>query len=669
LKGNGKNGRWAFQREHKEGIVTYLTKDSLTSCFRWVRKWRWFCGVQSVAFAMGMLGIVTAPLVSAVDLVSINIEGTDSGNASSLVYEISADGRFVAFHSDADNLVTSDSNGGRDVFVRDLQSGTTTLVSVNNDGTDSGNGSSRYSAISAEGRFVTFYSDADDLVAMDSNGERDVFVSDLQSGITTLVSVNKDGTDSGNGSSRNSAISADGRFVTFYSNADDLVAMDTNGTWDVFVRDLHSGITSLVSVNNDATDSGNDSSWYPEISADGRFVAFTSRADDLVATDTNGTSDVFVRDLKSGTTSLVSVNNDTTDSGNGISSKPMLSADGRFLAFVSLANDLVATDNNSMSDVFVRDLQSGTTSLVSVNNDATDSGAGNSGDMGYTVISADGHFVAFNSVADDLVDTDTNGAWDIFVRDLQSGTTTLVSVNRDGTNSATGNSKFPVISADGRFVAFTSLAEDLVPTDTNSASDVFVRDLQSETTTLVSINRDGTNSATGDSKVPVISADGRFVAFGSLADDLVARDTNSTWDIFAYEVFAAPQGCNCDDPKAIKGTSDPDFLYGTEQADIICGLGGQDFIAGLDGDDCIDGGDGNDWIYGGRGDERIFGRTGQDIIYGHRGNDEISGGDDNDFLFGGVGDDRLDGGEGYDWLFCGQGTDEGIGEYVRGCEN
>jgi Tol biopolymer transport system component len=338
------------------------------------------------------------------------------------------------------------------------------------------------------------------------------------------------------------------------------------------------------------------------------------------------------------------------------------------VVFDSFAEDLVAMDTNGNMDVYVRDLQSATTILVSVSKDGTNSGSSYSDSRTF---SADGRFVFFNSDADDLVATaDTNGTTDVFVRDLQSATTTLVTVNKDGTDTGARSSSVTAISADGRYVVFNSEADNLVATaDTNGVTDVFVRDLQSGTTTLVSINKDGTGAGNDKSLFPVISANGRLVGFSSDADDLVATDSNGSRDVFTFEVFEVSQDCACDDPEAIRGTSDPDFLYGTHQADIICGLGENDFIAGMGGADCIDGGSGNDWIYGGQGNDRIFGRTGKDVVYGQRGNDEISGNEGEDYLFGGSDDDKLNGGKGYDWIFCGRGTDEGIGEYTRGCEN
>jgi Tol biopolymer transport system component len=208
---------------------------------------------------------------------------------------------------------------------------------------------------------------------------------------------------------------------------------------------------------------------------------------------------VIVRDLRLGTTTLVSVNRFGTAPGNGFSSHPQISAGGRFVAFDSYANDLVANDNIGTSDVFIRDLQLGTTTLVSVNRFGTGSG---NGDSGWPVISPDGRFVAFQSSATDLVAAfDTNGhSNDVFVRDLQLGTTTLVSVNRVGTGSGNDFSVAPWITPDGRFVAFSSSATDLVAVfDTNGLGgiDLFVRDLQLGTTTLVTVNRFGTASGNG----------------------------------------------------------------------------------------------------------------------------------------------------------------------------
>ena len=496
------------------------------------------------------------------ELVSINWAGTngsDGINGRVDEFTISANGRFVVFTSFASDLVTNDTNGGtgsrQDVFIRDLQTKTTTLVSVNQFGTDSGNGNSGSPAVSADGRFVAFSSDATDLVATQVTGGRgpNVLVRDRQTGTTTLASVNRNGTDGGSGGSELPSLSADGRFVAFISKASDLLTSVTNVIQDVFVRDLQTGTTVLASVNYAGTGGGNNESGTPLLSANGRFVAFSSQSSDLVATDTNGTFDVFVRDLQTGTTTLVSVNRAGTDSGNGrsgnvpVAADFAISPDGRFVAFFSAASDLVATDTNGSDDVFMRDLQTGTTTLVSVNRAGTNSG--NRASLNPPSLSADGRFVAFQSSASDLVDldplgaTDSNGTDDVFVRDLQTGTTTLVSVNQFGTHSGNDggflySSSNHAISANGRFVAFTSRSGDLVATDTNGTFDVFVRDLQMGTTTLVSVNDAGTDSGNDGSDFPQISADGRVVVFVSSATDLVATHTDGTRDLFVRHVLA-----------------------------------------------------------------------------------------------------------------------------------
>ncbi len=461
-------------------------------------------------------------------------------------------------------------NSCGDVFVRDVQTGTTTLVSANLAGTDSGDGGSGQvgPSISRNGRFVAFMSEAHDLVANDNNDSSDVFVRDLQTRKTTLVSANRSGTNGGNDGSIDPVITSDGRFVVFVSSASDLVASDTNGRSDVFVRDLQRGTTRLVSTNLAGTDSGRgDSGLYSfAISSNGRFVAFVSDARDLTATPLTSecihfSSDpaplycgdnVFVRDLQAGKTTLVSMNLAGTSTANCLSLLSALSANGRFVAFTSFASDLVATDTNEDFDLFVRDLQTGVTSLVTVNFDGTDSANIRRGQTGYppspAAFSADGRLVAFESSMSDLVARDTNDADDVFVRDLVTGTTTLASVNREGTDAARpptecrpeqGGCVFrpfgsggPTISADGLFVAFGSSASDLVGTDSNGNFDVFVRDLRARSTRLVSVNRAGSDSGNSGSFTQNISADGHVVAFVSDASDLVAADTNGRIDVF-----------------------------------------------------------------------------------------------------------------------------------------
>jgi Tol biopolymer transport system component len=390
---------------------------------------------------------------------------------------ISADGRYVAFDSDVANLVPGDTNGLSDIFVRDRTAGVTYLVSKNSAG-DQGNTYSVYPSVSADGRYVAFMSGATNLVYADTNGVADIFVRDRQTGTTTRVSRNSAGVE-GNDGSFSPSISGDGRYVAFPSDATNLVAGDTNGVSDIFVRDRNTGTTYLVSKSS-AGVVGDSYSSYPSLSSDGRYVVFESAATNLVAGDTNGMYDVFVRDRTTGTTTLVSKSS-TGEIGNGYSTAPFISADGRYVVFDSYATNLVAGDTNGMSDVFVRDRQTGTTTLVS----KSSTGVLGSGNSYYASISADGRYVAFYSYAVNLVTGDTNGVEDIFVRDRQTGTTTRVSKSSAGVEGD-GDSIYPSISADGRYVVFYSAASNLVPGDINGAGDTFVRDRQTGTTTLVS---------------------------------------------------------------------------------------------------------------------------------------------------------------------------------------
>jgi len=521
--------------------------------------------VLVAATVLSVALLLVPSMASAAELVSVNNLGTHSGDGQSFPPAISADGRFVVFASDASNLsnLVKDDNGTTDIFVRNLETGTTTLVSVNSVGAASGNGRSGSPTISADGRVVAFVSNASDLAATDTNGNANVFVRDLQAGITTLVSVNSVGAASGNRRSDSPVISADGRFVAFVSNASDLAATDTNGNADVFVRDLVTGMTKLVSVNSAGT-SGDNLSLSPVISADGQFVAFVSFANNLAATeDTNETFDVFVRDLQTGTTTLLSVNSAGT-SGDKLSLSPVISADGRFVAFVSFASNLVSPKTNGKAHIFVRDLQEGTTTLVSINI----SGTSGNGFSGEPVISPDGGFVAFQSSANDLVSKDTNGDRDVFVRDLQEGTTTLVSVN------SAGRSDSPVISADGQSVAFRSFATNLAATDTSRATDVFVRDLQNETTTLVSVNSAGNGSGDGSSEAPVISADGKVVAFRSFASNLVGTDDNGAPDVFVSVLGQEePALALIIDEDSIDNGAAPNFFSDVDVNDHIAQIG------------------------------------------------------------------------------------------------
>src|SRR5216117_711012 len=354
---------------------------------------------------------------------------------------------------------------------------------------------------------------------------------------TERVSVASGGTEA-NGASLSSALSADGRFVAFDSAATDLVAADTNGVSDVFVHDRQTGATERVSVASGGAQ-GNGSSgligfaFPPALSADGRFIAFISSATSLVAGDTNGATDVFVHDRQTGMTERVSVASDGTQA-NEVSSYPALSADGRFVAFQSDATNLVVDDTNGATDVFVHDRQTGTTERVSVASGGGTQGNRNSGGFfAFPALSADGRLVAFQSAATNLVADDTNGATDVFVHDRQTGTTERVSV-ASGRSQGNGSNAGPVLSADGRFVAFHGTASNLVGGDTNGTTDVFVHDRQTGTTERMSVASGGTQG-NGPSSGAALSADGSLVAFHGTASNLVAGDANGAYDVFVHD--------------------------------------------------------------------------------------------------------------------------------------
>jgi Tol biopolymer transport system component len=568
-------------------------------------------------------------------LVSVNLAGTGGGNGDSLPAGISTNGQYVLFESAASNLVANDTNNASDVFVRDLVNGTTTPVSVNTNGW-SGNGVSRNSTMTPDGRFVALVSAATNLMPGDTNGIPDVFVRDLQAQTTTLVSVGATPNVFLPGSSESPEITPDGRHVAFYSTATNLVAGVTN-MGEIYVRDLTAGSTiwasagahaifqsvtggtnevscnfsfsadgqfvgfeacsnppsgsnsgiilrynvqtgstdlvcsnatvlvesfenihnldmtpdgrfiafvanvgngsltntaiylwgaqtgthTLVSADKDTGGPANGICDFPVVSTNGRYVAFLCGGTNLVPNPLIGEYHVYLRDVQAGAMALVDV--DTNGMGSGVNAitVPRLSDDGSIVAFDAPDGNIVANDRNHDNDVFVRDLTAQTTEMVSDHDPSLPSLTPSGGASALTAcsVSANGRYVAFFSDADNVTPNDTNGYRDVFVRDLMTGTIIPVSMNTNGV-VGDGISTDPAISGDGRYVAFTSSANDLVAGDTNNAQDVFVRDLQTGTTILVSVSTDGIPPGKADFYSPIISMDGRYVLFHSKASNL-----------------------------------------------------------------------------------------------------------------------------------------------------
>jgi WD40-like Beta Propeller Repeat len=381
---------------------------------------------------------------------------------------ISAEGRFVAIASAASNLVDGDTNGVIDAFVRDRAAGTNERVSVAADDGQA-NGQSGVQAISSDARFVVIWSEATNLVSGDTNRIADLFVRDRAEGTTERVNVSSDGAQA-NAESANAAITPDGRFVAFESRASNLVPGDNDDASDVFVRDRSTDRTELVGAGSG-----------PAISADGRFVAFERRL-----SSPDGPPGIYVRDRTKDVTELVSVTADGTP-GNDLSGETRISADGRYVVFSSKASNLVADDTNGPdhrgTDVFVRDRLLKTTRRVSVGSDGRQA----DGPSGNPTLSSNGRIVAFTSWARNLGPGTASG---VYVHDLATGATELASVSATGVSGNRDSyAGVRALSGDGRYVAFFSLASNLVLGDVNGQYDAFVRDREAKTTELASVAR------------------------------------------------------------------------------------------------------------------------------------------------------------------------------------
>ena len=539
-------------------------------------------------------------------------------------------GRFVVFNSSAPDLVTNEIPGDFHIYLRDMQTARTMLVDADTNGIGSPIDFDTPLTMSADGSLIGFESRDGSLVPLDRNQAYDIFVRNVVAGNTKLISAHDRNlfslTPDGPSSIFSSSVSSDARFLAFWSEADDLVTNDINGLRDIFVRDVVSGTTVLVSVNTNGV-SGDAYSTDASLSGDGRYLAFTSAADDLVSGDTNQALDVFVRDLQSGTTTLASVNVAGAGPGNAGSSSPILSSNGQAVLFHSLATNLRLGPSprigiNDIDNLFWRDLGSGRTYALTTNQlgynvvassmtpDGSlvafvvgggstslpgvtgqffvwDSGSRSAVYIGNTsgeiAISPNGQRLAYVTNGAQLVAMDrvANTNWiiasykgvstaqprfsadsrflaysasvefpastnQIYLYDFQTGTNLLVSISYDGVTPGNGNSDSLDISSDGRFVSYRSAADNLVPADTNALPDIFLYDRLCNCTTLISASRFGGTSADDRSVTAALSGDGRTLVFVSWASDLIPNDFNNNADIFARGLYG--------------GTSVPEFI-------------------------------------------------------------------------------------------------------------
>ncbi len=419
---------------------------------------------------------------------SLGVINQQSGGDASLETRsvaISTNGRYVAFTTKAPNLVTGDANGDTDVFLRDMVARTTILVSANRFGTGTGDGPSGTPSISGDGRYVAFKSAATNLHADDGDTQLDIYVRDTQSGTTSLVSrFSGPNGDKANGPCDNPEISGNGLFVTFETLATNLDGttvpgdLDSDAFSDIYRRELTGFLlTELVSRRSLAVDNakGNDNSIRPRISGDGRYVVYESEADNLVTNaaeggpDGNPNADCFLRDLDTDFTRRVSL---TLAGGNpnGICSSPYISRDGRFVVFRSLSSNLHPDDDGPEPDIFLFDTTTLDIIIVSQHTFGTQAGQG----CDFPVLTGDGQFVVFQSPSSSLVNGDNNNRIDVFRHNRVTRVTERLSVSTYGAE-LNGNSERPAVSEDGQYVVFVTDSTNAADDDTNGAVDVYLR--------------------------------------------------------------------------------------------------------------------------------------------------------------------------------------------------
>ena len=400
--------------------------------------------------------------------VSVSSNGT-FGNDFSYYSVISSDGRYVAFQSQSSNLVTNDTNGQYDIFRHDLLTATTELVSLRSNGVASANGLGLEPDISGDGRYVVWSTNASNVVSGDTNGTWDVFLRDMATGTNERISLTGSGAQASDRSD-GPRITPDGRHVVFHSDAA-LLASDTNGQKDVYRLDRQTGQLEIVSVTQGAAQ-GNGGSYHGDVSDDGRHVVFTSSADNFAAGDTNGTADMFWKDMATGELRRVNVSSSGAQA-NGESTWPYVSGDGLTVVFSSRGSTLVTGDSNGNWDLFAHDITTSTTERLNVRPGGAQA---NSYVRSPASVSTDGRFVIYASLSTNLVANDTNGKQDIFLRDRQSATTERVNLSLTG-GELNDDSWVPAMTPDARVITYTSEATNIVTGNTNNERQIFARDL------------------------------------------------------------------------------------------------------------------------------------------------------------------------------------------------
>lgn len=388
----------------------------------------------------------------------------------------------------------------------------------------------QFPTLNETGRYVIFWSDDNKLIANDTNNTGDIFLRDRQLNETVRVSIGNGNVEPNNLTFPENDISDNGTLIVYASNATNLISGDTNGQTDVFIFDRGQGAVTRASVTYNGQQ-GNAASFRPVISGNGRFVAFRSFANNIVPNDLNNQPDIFLFDRAAAPgTQLSQVNLSNTGAQSNLEDSTdrfAINEDGTKIVFASRANNLVTGDTNGFTDIFLRDRTNNTTTRISIGLNGTQA----NGHSGAPAISNNGRYIAFRSDASNLVEGDTNGRADIFLYDLQLSTMTRVSVARDGTQG-NGNSDWPNLNNNGRFISFWSDSNNFTPDDANNTGDIFVHDRVTGVTTRINIALNGAQANGPTARVHGLSGDAAFAGFESLANNLVANDTNNSNDIF-----------------------------------------------------------------------------------------------------------------------------------------
>ncbi len=574
----------------------------------------------------------------AVTLLSATAAGVQS-NGTSDSASLSADGSKLVFTSTASNLVAGVS--GQQVYIKDLHTGVVSLVSSSGSGT-AGNGASTEAHISADGTKVVFTSAATNFTLLDVNGNTDVFVKDLATGNVSKLSDGLLLNLAANGDSSSPSISADGSLVAYASQASNMSLLDLNGAQDIYVKNTGTGLLSLVLSGSGGVVSNNDS-FSPVISQDGSKIVFASTATNLVSGDTNGVEDIFVYNINTGTTTLVSHSSAGVE-GNQASFAPVFSDDANQVAFLSTATNLAPGATGGTQSLYVTNLTTGVTSLVS-----SDVAGGQANGLSFAPsFSHDGTMVVFASYGTNLVTGDLNTFPDIFVKNLVTGAVYSISNDSEGVQ-ANGFSGSPVFSADDSQIIFSSDASNLVAGDTNGARDIFVKDIVTDGGGIDTVQSSVTYTLGNNIENLTLTGSANINGTGNGLDNYILGNSGSNLLTGAGGNDTLDGGAGGTDT-LVGGAGNDLYLVSNSNTVVTEGAGGGDdtiqssvsynAVANVESLQLV--GSGNINATGDANGNNLVGNSGNNVLDGGAGNDTLNGGPGGaDTLIGGLGDDTF----------------------------